>query len=1289
MHLRTENNPLILTENADVANPTPETREQTLMLEKKTLIRWVTPALLVTMMRLLFQNLVMEEDAAVLSATSAAWEALLAAAPAEALGSALAPVPPETLSSTYGVAQPETAGPAPASPGLVSQWLELAATPEGQALDPALLLVVPPPSRLEEAGGLGGGGTRKVPPAPADTRDAAQHPLVGPREDGSGVARMRLAAAAAVAALAAAWPSAEGNPVPAEVHTRLCSPSATTRLVAALVLQKWAQMLCDAPSAYLGNHEARVAVNGAAAVQPGSPEGPLAALEGFSDRVWEALALPEVRSGADGTVVPYAELAGQYRSLQRAAVGVLNQCAASGWDLQVLLQGVAVEQYAGMLTAESAGALADSIPADPALLPNLAKVKETLKQVAESVRAAELFLHCSTCGALAAAAVQVGRLPGKMNLVVQPLMAAVRREPDPLLREVAAAGLARLTLLCLDRQPSPNDRLVKNLCTMACGDLAETPDAGLPDPLVPQEGAVANGAPAVAAGSPSDPQAIAAATARLGAEEALRAITHQFGARLMHNLRSLWDAASMAILIPEQPDQAAVPISQQQTLLETLQVLKVVGPAVHPDIQPALLGLMPPLIGRCLPHERGLIRQAAASCLATLCEAHPHLLLPTVLREALPLLGVGKSADGRAAIRPRPSVRAPLPAFADVVALLPLTQGLPPPEGLEPAQLEAWRLDSHFLAQLLDNSKVEEFSIPVEIKGELREYQKSGISWLAFLRRCGLHGVLADDMGLGKTLQATAIIAAAHVEARAEGGRAPRPSLIVCPPTLVQHWPHEITKFVGTQVLRAIPYEGGPAERQALRGTVGTDDVVVTSYESLRADVDWFAAREWNYCVLDEGHVIRNPKTKISQAAKRVRAAQRLILSGTPIQNNVLELWALFDFLMPGFLGQHAAFQARYGKALAAARTSKLGSPEAQSALLAMEALHKQVLPFILRRTKEAVLKELPPKILQDIVVEASGLQARLMHDFAASPAGALVSREIQTAAANQAPHVFQALQYMRKLCSHPLLVLREGVAAHKAAVAAATGFSDWAKGLHAECGIGVKEEEGEDVVEEGGGHRVLVFAQLKGMLDLVAEDLLNPMGIPFLRLDGSVEASQRFGIVQQFNADPTIPVMLLTTHVGGLGLNLTAADTVVFLEHDWNPQNDLQAMDRAHRLGQKRTVNVYRILVKGTLEERIMSLQRFKLDVAAAVINQDNVSLKGMDTSQLLDLFALKKDVPKPSVTGAPEEEAAEAGAAAAAGAGAKKGSLKAVLEGLEELWDQNQYAEEFSLDTFVSKLS
>lgn len=203
-------------------------------------------------------------------------------------------------------------------------------------------------------------------------------------------------------------------------------------------------------------------------------------------------------------------------------------------------------------------------------------------------------------------------------------------------------------------------------------------------------------------------------------------------------------------------------------------------------------------------------------------------------------------------------------------------------------------------------------------------------------------------------------------------------------------------------------------------------------------------------------------------------------------------------------------------------------------------------------------------------------------------------------------------------------------------------------------------------------GHRVLIFAQTKAMLDLVQNYVLKPLNIASLRIDGAVNPAERFARVQKFNSDPTIDIMLLTTAVGGLGLNLTSADTVVFLEHDWNPQKDLQAMDRAHRLGQKKSVNVYRLLVKGTLEESIMSLQKFKIGVAAAVVNSDNVSMKNMDTGSLLDLFTDTKDVEKQK-----DQDAS------------KKRGLAAMLADLPDVEEtEAQYQSQFDLDDYKRKL-
>ena len=462
-------------------------------------------------------------------------------------------------------------------------------------------------------------------------------------------------------------------------------------------------------------------------------------------------------------------------------------------------------------------------------------------------------------------------------------------------------------------------------------------------------------------------------------------------------------------------------------------------------------------------------------------------------------------------------------------------------------------------------------------------------------------------MGLGKSLQSICIVASKIHERKskfastASPDSAHLPSLIVCPPTLTGHWYYEILKF--TDSLRPVQYVGTAAQRTALQRELTAHDVVIASYESVRADIDQLGKIDWLYVVLDEGHIIKNAKTKLSAAVKQLKAQHRLLLSGTPIQNNVLELWSLFDFLMPGFLGTERAFNDRFSKPILADREGKATPKERELAASALEALHKQVLPFLLRRLKEDVLSDLPPKIIQDYHVDLSPVQKALYDEFSRSSAAEEAGEAVQsTTSAPGQGHVFQSLQYLRKLCNHPALVLSQP--AQWKEVEARTGplpppddlshapKLEALRQLLLDCGIGLPREtklgaEADDYSQR----RVLIFCQLRPMLDLIAQQLFGKHmpTVTYMRLDGSTDPKKRHAIVQTFNSDPRIDVLLLTTSVGGLGLNLTGADTVIFVDHDWNPMKDLQAMDRAHRLGQRKVVNVYRLITRGTLEEKIM----------------------------------------------------------------------------------------------------
>mmetsp|Transcript_35321 Transcript_35321/g.56355 ORF Transcript_35321/g.56355 Transcript_35321/m.56355 type:complete len:1755 (-) Transcript_35321:595-5859(-) len=554
----------------------------------------------------------------------------------------------------------------------------------------------------------------------------------------------------------------------------------------------------------------------------------------------------------------------------------------------------------------------------------------------------------------------------------------------------------------------------------------------------------------------------------------------------------------------------------------------------------------------------------------------------------------------------------------------------------------------------------------------LREYQVHGVKWLAFLAKHGLSGALCDDLGLGKTLMALTQIA--H-STKLHGGT----SLVVCPSTLTGHWAHEIQKWYPNQ-LGPLPYVGAPAQRHDVLSTFlqGSNDtkqgsVFITSYQILRRDVDkLMQVGKFNYILLDEAHTIRNPYSALAEASKRigVLATHRLALTGTPVQNDVTDLWSVFDFLMPGYLGEIETFESVFAKPIRACRgkftaeaspTSTAVQPPEESeseddedkergdahesklfdkktkvdeevakADEALQLLHRRVLPFILRRRKDVVESELPKKVLQDISVTLSPLQQRLYN---------LLMED------NKATSI-ERVSLALKVCSSPLLCLRSIKKSTKSRLTKMMlerQVSKAKEDVNASCKFAALRRLFEDLnlfdpnpdsrlttlvnggeSEKGVTHKAIVFAQLKGTLDLVEEQLLtcNPHAVArYMRLDNEKPEDVQDAIVR-FSEDQNMRLLLLTTKKFGQGINLTAADVVIFLEHDWNPMNDLQAMDRAHRIGQTRTVNVFRILTQNTIEERVMNLQRFKTFVAKEVITDANTSINTLHTEEIVNLL-------------------------------------------------------------------
>ncbi|XP_011495991.1 PREDICTED: TATA-binding protein-associated factor 172 [Ceratosolen solmsi marchali] len=838
-----------------------------------------------------------------------------------------------------------------------------------------------------------------------------------------------------------------------------------------------------------------------------------------------------------------------------------------------------------------------------------------------------------------------------------------------------------------------------------------------------------------------EPEAKASRTRRQGATVALNAIAILLGEHLPDKLPQLWN-----LMLPENlknyviMNQNLLSAEEANQLVFSLQVLEVIAPSLNKKLIGPIIEclnsmclllanpykIVRHMASRCIavlaslntketmnfvvhkiivlletntvepsksnimtvPNDVDARRQGAAEALTCLVENLGVGIVPYAVLFMVPLLG--RMSDQNQAVRLACSA-----TFATLVQLLPLE-----PEAIDASQLtEEKTQERHFLEQLLNPRSIPDTELTIPVAAELRSYQQQGLNWLSFLNRYQLHGVLCDDMGLGKTLQTLCILALDH-----HRNKQLPSSLVVCPPTLTGHWVYEAEKFFETKVLSVIQYTGNPVERERLRSRVLQYRLVVASYDIVRKDIDFFEAIQWNYCVLDEGHVIKNGKTKSAKAAKKLHAHHRLILSGTPVQNDVLELWSLFDFLMPGFLGSEKQFAAKYSRPILACREPKAGAKDQEAGALAMEALHRQVLPFLLRRNKEDVLQDLPPKITQDYYCDLSILQKTLYEDFKSKHSVALINNA--TSSNNpHGGHVFEALRYLRNVCNHPKLVLSTKHPQYQTVINMLkqqhSSLADIEHGaklpalkqLLLDCGIGHPQQQttrnssgsnndNQQQAQLVSQHRALIFCQLKAMLDIVEHDLLriHLPNVTYLRLDGSVPAAQRHSVVARFNADPSIDVLLLTSQVGGLGLNLTGADTVIFVEHDWNPMKDLQAMDRAHRIGQKKVVNVYRLITRQTLEEKIMGLQKFKLLTANTIISTDNASLETMKTEQLLDLFSLDNDKKIQSDTIVEETGVTKMNTL--------PGVNKTVLDILPELWEHQQYDDEYDMDSFLTTL-
>ncbi|MGA2711929.1 MAG: DEAD/DEAH box helicase [Bryobacteraceae bacterium] len=467
---------------------------------------------------------------------------------------------------------------------------------------------------------------------------------------------------------------------------------------------------------------------------------------------------------------------------------------------------------------------------------------------------------------------------------------------------------------------------------------------------------------------------------------------------------------------------------------------------------------------------------------------------------------------------------------------------------------------------------------PAGFIGQLRDYQRDGLGWMEFLRRFSFGGCLADDMGVGKTAQVLAMLEArrAQREAGASGDDAPRaPSLVVVPKSLVFNWKQEAARF--TPKLRVLDHTGSVRDV----GLFDDFDIVLTTYGTLRRDAAEFRDIEFDYLVLDEAQNIKNANTGSAKAVRLLRGRHRLALSGTPVENHLGELWSLFEFLNPGMLGAASVFKLTG----AGARNP---SPETRSLLAA--ALR----PFILRRTKDQVARELPSKSEQTIYCELEGPQRRIYNELRAHYRAALLGVVAAKGLAKSKIQVLEALLRLRQAACHPGLLdpkLRNDPSAK----------------------IDMLIDRLREVVDEG--HKALVFSQFTSLLSIV-RGRLDEQKLVYEYLDGATTDRQER--VEHFQTDPACPLFLISLKAGGLGLNLTAAEYVFLLDPWWNPAVEAQAVDRAHRIGQTRQVFAYRLIARDTVEEKVLELQSSKRDLAAAIISQDNSLLRNLKREDL-----------------------------------------------------------------------
>ena len=488
----------------------------------------------------------------------------------------------------------------------------------------------------------------------------------------------------------------------------------------------------------------------------------------------------------------------------------------------------------------------------------------------------------------------------------------------------------------------------------------------------------------------------------------------------------------------------------------------------------------------------------------------------------------------------------------------------------------------NMISQIEDRQIDLSTKIPPKLNAELRTYQKIGYKWLRTLEQYKMGGILADDMGLGKTIQLLAVILS-YVQ-KNKGNV--KPSIIICPSSLALNWYNEIQKF--TPTLKALVISDDYLERKRKIEEICKYQVIITSYDSLKRDIDLYENYCFKYVVADEAQYIKNNNTKNSKAIKTINAETKFALTGTPIENSLSELWSIFDFIMPGYLYKYKKFKELYETPIIKEQNEDV-----------MNKLKKQIEPFVLRRTKGEVLTELPDKTVTILNNEMSEEQYNIYMSYMAQARKEIMSQIDINGFEKSQIKILSLLMRLRQICCHPKLFLREYE------------------------GESSKLNQCIEIIQDAvlGGHKILLFSSYTSMFEIIEEKLKN-IGVKYLKLTGQTKVGERIELVDKFNTDENIKVFLISLKAGGTGLNLTGADMVIHYDPWWNLSAENQATDRTYRIGQKRNVQVYKLITKNSIEEKIYELQQKKAKLIDNMLSTDATFINKLSKDDILALF-------------------------------------------------------------------